>query len=407
MTLLSSARLEMISNLDFLSSQLPSPFLTYPFLLSLTHPPTRFTKMKKLLSKAKASFDPSSTSTSPSQKPLLQTETHQPSTIYPPTPSDLYRYRYTHGVNLGSVFVLEKWLSPSMFPSSCLGDSELDAVLSSLSSLGLEATKEKWEQHWRNSVTEEDFKWLVEEASCNGLRIPIGFFTLGTEWCVGTDFEKVGEVYKDSWKFVRELAERAREWELGVLIDFHAVYGGANADAHSGTSTGQTGLWGSKGNLERTTKALGWIARELRGSENLVGVQVVNEACFGVRGMWKWYEGVIEEIGTVDEKIPVYISDGWDLKRALEWCDKRRGKGKRNPVVVDTHKYYTFSARDRSQSPQEIIARIPEELIELDGKEGSLADRGEAQIVVGEWSCMLDGRTWSRVRPEERDGFVR
>lgn len=123
---------------------------------------------------------------------------------------------------------------------------------------------------------------------------------------------------------------------------------------------------------------------------------------------YAWYEEVIEEIGQVDESIPIYISDGWDLRRAWEWTNKRRlfGGGKRNPVVVDTHRYYTFSESDRNQTPQQIIARIPGELGELDGKEGSLTDRGEAQVIIGEWSCVLDGRTWGRVRPEEKDGFI-
>jgi hypothetical protein len=42
--------------------------------------------------------------------------------------------------------------------------------------------------------------------------------------------------------------------------------------------------------------------------------------------MWEWYEGVIEEIGGVGKGIAVYISDGWDLKKALEWVRKRGGK---------------------------------------------------------------------------------
>jgi hypothetical protein len=75
--------------------------------------------------------------------------------------------------------------------------------------------------------------------------------------------------------------------------------------------------------------------------------------------------------------------------------------------VVDTHRYFTFSEKDRSQSPQEIIGRIGGELGELDGKEGALCDRGEAQVVVGEWSCVLDGQTWSRVQDHEKDGLVK
>ena len=44
------------------------------------------------------------------------------------TAADIYRYRYQHGVNLGGVFVLERWLFSSMFDSNCKGESELDAV---------------------------------------------------------------------------------------------------------------------------------------------------------------------------------------------------------------------------------------------------------------------------------------
>ena len=46
----------------------------------------------------------------------------------PVTLQDIYRYRYHHGANLGSIFVLEKWLFSRMFDDSAQGGSELDAV---------------------------------------------------------------------------------------------------------------------------------------------------------------------------------------------------------------------------------------------------------------------------------------
>lgn len=46
----------------------------------------------------------------------------------PPTALDVLRYRYQYGVNLGGIFVLEKWISPSMFESWVKGESELDAA---------------------------------------------------------------------------------------------------------------------------------------------------------------------------------------------------------------------------------------------------------------------------------------
>ena len=46
-----------------------------------------------------------------------------------PSSQDILRYRYHHGTNLGSIFVLERWLHGSMYDAGSAGDSELDAVI--------------------------------------------------------------------------------------------------------------------------------------------------------------------------------------------------------------------------------------------------------------------------------------
>lgn len=295
-----------------------------------------------------------------------------------------------------------------MFVGSSNGDSEVAAVTSAVKELGLDAAREKFENHWRNAVSDQDFEWLVREARCTSIRLPIGYFTLGEEWCRGTPFEGVGGVYRGAWDAVRELVERARGWGIGILLDFHFVYGGANGEAH-GSGTGKAELWGNRENLKRTKQALGWIASQARGMNGVVGIQLVNEATHNAKGMHGWYEDVIGEIAQHDESMPIYISDAWDLRSALDWTTSRHAfsGAPKNPVVIDTHRYYTFSEADRAQSPQQIIGRIGGELSELDGKEGALGDRGEAQVIIGEWSCVLDGQTWGRARPEEKDGLVK
>jgi hypothetical protein len=66
--------------------------------------------------------------------PTLKTSTSSPSTppsnVPPITGADVVRYRYQHGCNLGTIFVLERWLSGSMFGSDAAGGSELDAIRS-------------------------------------------------------------------------------------------------------------------------------------------------------------------------------------------------------------------------------------------------------------------------------------
>lgn len=365
--------------------------------------------MKKFLDKAKSSLAPSPSSflnQTQSQTTSLIPAHDQPSRISPPTPQDVLRYRYHHGTNLGSVFVLEKWLHPSMFPPSCPGNSELSAIDFCLKQWGWASTAVHWEKHWSNAVSEADLAWLVTTAKCTSIRLPIGYWTLGEAFCAGTPFEgAIGELYRGAWGQVKALVGRAREWGLGVLIDFHALPGGANGDAHSGTGSGKAELWGNRGYRELALRCIRFMVSEIREMEGVIGLQVVNEAVWDAKGLYAWYEEVLRIIGEIDGSIPVYISDAWDLERALKWSNSRRGV--RNPIMVDTHKYYTFSDKDRSQTPAEIINRIPNELFQLDGKEGSISDRGEAQVIIGEYSCVLDGRTWARVRPEEKEGFVK
>lgn len=139
--------------------------------------------MKGFLKKAKAEFEgildnntnqkPAS-NRPPDQPSHLPThhqhcrgmEQDQASTIQEPTPLDIIRYRYHHGTNLGSIFVLEKWLHPSRFPEGATGTSELEAVKSWVDKIGIDATKQKFEEAWANAISDADIEWLLQEAKC-------------------------------------------------------------------------------------------------------------------------------------------------------------------------------------------------------------------------------------------------
>lgn len=106
--------------------------------------------------------------------PLTSQQTDRPSSITRVTPLDVLRYRYQHGANLGSIYVLEKWLFPGMFPGSCSGhgkSSELAAVKANVEELGMDGAREKFERHWANAVTDADLDWLVGKAKCEFLSI--------------------------------------------------------------------------------------------------------------------------------------------------------------------------------------------------------------------------------------------
>jgi hypothetical protein len=64
----------------------------------------------------------------PPERPVPVPDQGQRAPISPVTLPDVYKYRYQYGANLGSIFVLEKWLFSGMFDQSAQGGSELDAV---------------------------------------------------------------------------------------------------------------------------------------------------------------------------------------------------------------------------------------------------------------------------------------
>ena len=272
----------------------------------------------------------------------------------------------------------------------------------------MDATRAKWENHWASAISDDDFTWLTTKARCNMIRLPIGWFTLGPSFCQGTAFDgEPSQVYVNAWAAVKDLVKRCCDHGIGVLLDLHAVPGGANGDIHSGTSSGKAELWGNEANLERGRRCLVFLAQEVAaGMPGVMGIQLCNEAVWAAYGMYEWYDSVIAAISAVNKSVPIYISDAWNLSPALSYIQSKN-KSTSNPIIVDTHRYYTYSASDQSQSPRQIIDRIPNELNELQGKQGNVFDNGAATVLVGEYSCVLSEPTWSQAPAGDRPALTK
>ena len=106
-----------------------------------------------------------------------------------PSQADVNRYQFHYGANLGSTFILERWLTPCMFHESAKGSSELAAVESWVKVESLEKARERFERHWREYVSDADLDWLKDKSKCTTVRLPIGFFTLGPQYCEHTAFQ--------------------------------------------------------------------------------------------------------------------------------------------------------------------------------------------------------------------------
>jgi len=246
----------------------------------------------------------------------------------------------------------------------------------------------------------------------NSVRIPIGYFTLGPAYCQHTPFAKVADVYQNAWPALKNLVARCNARGIGALVDLHALPGGANKGDHSGTNSGKAELWGSHSNKELAARSLLFIAKECQNMEGVIGIQLCNEAEWDApsHGMYKWYDEVISQIGGIDNTMPIYISDAWNLGEAAKYSNKRNSVANRNgnPVVIDTHLYWCFSDEDKRKSPQEIAQNdVPNKLRDLDAHDGSVVDKGAAQAVVGEYSCVLAEESWGKGGGQSKEDLVR
>jgi aryl-phospho-beta-D-glucosidase BglC (GH1 family) len=89
-----------------------------------------------------------------------------PPQIQPLGARDVIKYRQQHGVNLGSWFVLERWITPTPFAGAATpGQSDLDVAK------GSEA-KRRLEEHWSSWITDDDWKW-IKEHGYNSVRLPV------------------------------------------------------------------------------------------------------------------------------------------------------------------------------------------------------------------------------------------
>jgi len=141
----------------------------------------------------------------------------------------------------------------------------------------------------------------------------------------------------------------------------------------------------------------------------VIGLQLCNEATCNAPGLYSFYDRCIAAISLIDSSIPLYISDAWDLKRALEYARSHNTlrNPNSNPVIVDTHDYWCFSNDDKAKSPQQLIADVPSKLSALQALAGSVVDHGAAQAIVGEYSCVIDQSSWSKAHGSPRDTILR
>jgi hypothetical protein len=103
-----------------------------------------------------------------SKRTSLKPSAPPPLELPDPTLLECIRYRYHYGVNVGSIYVVERWLTESAFPPNTPAgqSSELAAVTANANTFGLDATQKAFEARWSGCIKDADWDWLCNKAHC-------------------------------------------------------------------------------------------------------------------------------------------------------------------------------------------------------------------------------------------------
>ncbi|KAI0093534.1 glycoside hydrolase [Irpex rosettiformis] len=294
----------------------------------------------------------------------------------------VYRYRQQQSVNLGSWFVHEAWMTPSLF--TCAADNQISEVDIAHGWQSVEGARSVLERHWDTFITEEDFGYL-ESIGINTVRLPIGYWNLGPEFCQNTPFEDVAEVYRGSWPRVIRTINYAASHGIGVLVDLHGAPGSQNGQQHSGVSDGQTSMFGSDDYADQTIRVLTFLMKELAFVTNVVGIQLLNEPKY-VDSLEDFYTQAIDDMRAVysnSTSFPLYLHDGFNLKRFSNYVANRS-----DFVVQDHHSYFVFTPHDESEPASQHTSDVENDI--ADSLQG-VSDRQRRNLVIDEFSCALTG----------------
>jgi hypothetical protein len=86
-----------------------------------------------------------------------------------------YNNEKVRGVNLGGWFVLEPWITPSLFEPFTAGNVVDEYTFTQ--ALGQTAAQNQLEAHWNSWITQDDFNEIAS-MGLNHVRIPIGYWAL-------------------------------------------------------------------------------------------------------------------------------------------------------------------------------------------------------------------------------------
>ncbi|KAF8270225.1 glycoside hydrolase superfamily [Lactarius quietus] len=227
------------------------------------------------------------------------------------------------GVNLGGLFVLEPFISPSLYQKypGTIDEWTLSEAMAADTSPG-GGLQAQLEAHYDTFVTEQDLAEMAG-AGLNWIRLPIPYWAIET-W-PGEPF-----LAQVCWKYILRLIGWARKYGLRISLDLHTVPGSQNGYNHSGKQGQINFLDGFMGlaNAQRTLDYIRIITEFISQPEYRNVVPFYLQAHDMIRNITGYGEG---------NGPYIVIHDGF--LGVAEWAKFLPGSDR---IVLDTHPYFSF-----------------------------------------------------------------
>ncbi|KAJ1950355.1 Glucan 1,3-beta-glucosidase 3 [Linderina macrospora] len=313
--------------------------------------------------------------------------------------AQVYRYRKMYGVNVGSMFCLEPWISTEIYKPYTEGkenppESEGDLI----ECMGSEA-KQKMEAHWESWIQRGDFERMAS-IGINTVRLPIGWWVLGPGFTQGL-YEKHAEVYRNALFYLGRVLRWAEEFQIGVLLDIHAIPGGQNNDSHSGI-TGKPLFYQNSACQELTLQCYSALTMLVSDITHVVGLQIINEPLDDPM-LEGFYYRAIQTIRAISRSLPIYIGDAWSTEKYAKFTGNMLVQF--GMIVLDTHRYWVFMPREQQERVPELARKLWED-VKPELERYNADARGN--LIIGEYSAVLANPSFEGEDPAKCMGdFVR
>lgn len=285
------------------------------------------------------------------------------------------------GVNLGGWLVAERWMTPELFTGLSARDEW--SLRASDSGEG----RERLERHRQTFVTEADIAAIAREGF-TFVRLPVGYWL----------WQEVDGYLSDE-HIVGHLLDWCQKYDLGVVISLHGAPGSQNGWDHSGRIGDMR--WQEPGNIELTLEVIRGIVHRYGHHAALLGINLLNEphqtiSLETLGGFYRAGHAILQK--GARHGVRTIVSDSF---RPVEMQDELGRRGL-DDVVLDVHLYQVFRAEDRALNFDEHIKTVETSWKVL------LQDCSVKQdVMVGEWSAMLDAETFAGLSDQTRRGMVK